>query len=267
MALLYYENDLKIDQYTIQYARNEQPGVGTIHCIKFGKRIASLMNSAALINSETFGPATRNLDVKISNAFQTIHDRNADGYTGNARNQIINMETAKTRPFVENFIAVAKEARNNHQVRKSRVQEFNRDAEPNAALRSYLRAWLMQHSPSERIGIALESDYSLAVSIYKAGQRVAGLDNATWNKFLDHYIALNHIRKAGLDSAYALQSTPNFITNAGMDHEAVYRAANQAVQKFHKDEELLEIAETYTQSIIAALVPLTGKSASEFIGT
>lgn len=251
---------------TIQYTRSEQPERGTLHHIKFGERSGALLTSTALATSENLGVVTRNLDAQISSALQTIHDRNADGYTGKARESIINAEIAKLRPFVQNFIAVTKDARSNHQIRKARTLEFNRDAEPNAALRSDLRAWFMSHSILERNQIALESDRALAISIYEVGQKVAGLDDAIWHEFVNHYMALNHIHNSGLETGFALQSTPEFITNAGVDHEAVARTAKQAIQKFNEEFKLLNDAEAYIQSVVAALVLLTGRPAQEFIG-
>lgn len=249
----------------LTFTKNETQH-GTNHTLRVGDQTLSVFHAGPVMKHEIIGPSANMLSAIFADATNNIQDRRADGYTGNALASVIETQVARIKPVFNDFVAKVKEVRSNHSVRKARVLEFNRNAEPNAHLRSDLRNWFLSHDPSKRIERALNANFELAAAIYEGGQRIAGLENATWAEFLDRYMALNHIRIAGLESAYALKSSPEFITNAGVDQKAVLDVAQKAVKAFHNEVELLDMAEQYAKAIVAALVLLTGKPASEFIG-
>lgn len=249
----------------LSFTKNETQH-GTNHTLRVGGQTLSVFHAGPIMKHEIIGPSANMLSAIFADATNNIQDRRADGYTGNALASVIETQVARIKPVFNDYVAKVKDVRSNHSVRKARVLEFNRNAEPNAHLRSDLRNWFLSHDPSKRIELALDADFELAAAIYEGGQRIAGLDDSIWIEFIDRYMALNHIRIAGLESAYALKPSPEFITNAGVDRDAVLDVARKAVKAFHYEVELLDMAEQYAKAIVAALVLLTGKPASEFIG-
>lgn len=92
-----------------------------------------------------------------------------------------------------------------------------------------------------------------------------GVDNAIWAAFEDRAAALIHIKNTGLESGFALKPKPDNISAAGIDHAAVLNAASEAVRKYHEDGDLLELAESYLQSVVRAMMLVFNKSFDEVV--
>lgn len=177
-----------------------------------------------------------------------------------------NRQLASFKPELHHAIQQIRERRANLAVRKARTVALNRDAEPNALLRSDLRSFYLSKDLPKRIELALNSDYAMAAAIFEGGQMVSGLEDQIWEKFELHWMALNHMRVAGLEASYAIKSTPEYITGAGVDTAAAYSAAVESVKAFNHETELLKLAEAYFQSLGSALMLLTNKPAEEILG-
>lgn len=209
-------------------------------------------------------PEIATLDTALAVALNHLKSRNMDGITGKAFNFEAETEFAKLKPYLNRAIGAVRDRRSNHAVRRGRMFSFD-TAEPNGHLRSDLRQFFLTHSKPDRIRVLSNADYNMAVSIFEGGKDFAGVEDTFWNDFLDRAAALIHIRKVGLESGYLLNSTPQNITASGVDHTAVMDAANEAVKAFHSERDLLDLAESYLKTVVAAISLVFGKSFDEIV--
>lgn len=247
-------------------ARRKKTDQGYITQLTRDGKSASVFNSTALANDPNFGPIINPVDAAYAAMIESVAEYHRNGHIGNALNVEIERRFSQFQPILLNAIQSVKERRANLSVRKARAVEFSRDLEPNSSLRSDYRKFYQSHSLPERIQIALNSDHALAASIFEGGQAMSGLSEEIWQQFTNHWMALNHIKRTGSDVDFTIQSSPEFITGAGVNNDAAYRAAVAMVNDFDRESEVLDIAESYFKSMVAALVMLTNKSASKIIG-
>lgn len=237
---------------------------GTIAHVSVGARTASYLNSAALSQHLTFGPAVNPLDSALSAALDRIAELNRDGYGGAALDREIESQVSRLRPVFNSAVMACRDIRENLQVRRARALTV---ADANGAtLRGDLRRWFESHELPQRIALAFDCDWNLGAAIIEAGQKWSGLDADLWERFEARFMALNHVKIAGLDASHVIASTTEFLTGAGTDHAAAMAAAESAVKAMHAEAELLDLAEGYLQAVLRALMLVSGKPATEITG-
>lgn len=237
---------------------------GTIATVNIGSRSASFLASTALSQHPKFGPVLNPLDGVVAASLERIAGRNLDGYTGAALEREIQTELARIRPALLAAIAGVREIRSNHQVRKARTLDFNREA--NASLRSDLRRWWASHDSPQRLKLAIDGDWVLLSALIEAGREYSGLSAEMWGEVETRFMILNHVKIAGLDSSHVIRSTTSFLTGAGVDSAAAFKTAETAVRAWESEGDLLNIAEDYFQALVRALMLVSNKSATEIAG-
>lgn len=237
---------------------------GAVATVTVGQRSASFLASTALSQNPRFGPIINPFDGIVAASLERLAARNLDGYTGAALEREIQTELARIRPALLAAIAGVREVRSNHQVRKARTLDFNREV--GASLRSDLRRFWASHDSPQRLKLAIDGDWKLLSALIEAGQDFSGLSNELWNQVETRFMILNHLKIAGLDSSHVIPSTTEFLTGAGTDHAAAFKTAETAVKAWEAEGDLLEIAESYFQSLISALMLVSGRSATEITG-
>lgn len=244
--------------------RREQIDRGYISTVNHQGRSASMLNSTALSAHPVFGPYVNPLDGQIAASFERLADLNRDGYTGAALAREIDIQLARVKPVLRTAIDGVREIRGNLQLRRVRGMSF--DHSEGAPLRADLRQWFLSHGPSERIKLAMSADWNLAVALIEVGREYCGLEPEIWVRVEDRFMALNHVRVAGLDASYVIASTTELLTGAGTDHAGAFAVAEMAVRDYHEEIALLELAEDYFQSVVKALMLVSGEPAHEIVG-
>lgn len=237
---------------------------GTVATVRRDGRSASYLTTTALSKHPKFGPAINAFDGALAAALDRIATLNADGYTGAALDREVESQLSRLRPVMLAAISEIRKIRGEHQARKARTLEFPREA--NAPLRSDLRNWWLSHEAPQRIGLALNGNWMLLSALIEAGQEFSDLSPELWNQIEMRFMALNHVKVAGLDASNVIPSTTEFLTGAGPDHAAAFALAMQAVKAWEAEIDLLNLAESYFQAALQALMLVSGKSAIEITG-
>ncbi|WP_423212328.1 hypothetical protein [Paracoccus yeei] len=250
---------------TIKLSRAPNVRGNTVTVTMQDGRIVAVTAFSEIVNHPKLGPTVKMLDAVTNEAAADLVAKNEDGYHGKALDAERATFFAKVKPTLDHTIKVAKETRADYGVRRARTLEFNRDAEPGPALRSDLRRYLMSRDPAQRIAVLLASNYDMAVAAVEIGSNVIGVDQKVWDEFLDRARALIYIRNTGTDGSSVRKSTPEFITAAGTDPDAAMASANEAVNRLHEDGEILDLAESYLQSMVAFVSLLSDKPVKEIL--
>ncbi|SEI03424.1 hypothetical protein [Paracoccus alkenifer] len=237
---------------------------GTVATVNVGSRSASFLAGTALSQHPKFGPIIKPLDGIVAASLERLAARNLDGYTGPALEREVSTELARIRPALLAAIAGVREIRSNHQLRKARTLDFNREV--NASLRSDLRRFWAGHDSPQRLKLAIDGDWLLLSALIESGQDFSGLSNELWNQVETRFMILNHVKIAGLDSSHVIPSTTEYLTGAGTDHAAAFKTAEQAVRAWEVESDLLDLAEDYFQALVRALMLVSNKSATEIAG-
>lgn len=210
-------------------------------------------------------PEIGTLDKGLAGALENLQSRSFDGYTGKAFDFEASNQLARLKPTLAAALSGIQARNTKHAARRVEMLSFNLDAQPNQYMRHELRDWFMSHDMPSRIQLMNGADYKLAVSILEGGQALASVDDAVWNRFLDHAVAIIHIKKVGLENNFRLKPSEENLTALGVDQKAVMKAATDAVAGYHAETELLKLAEAYLQSVVRALTLITGKSFDEIL--
>lgn len=205
------------------------------------------------------------LENGLAAALEHLQGRSLDGYGGKAFDFEASNQLARLKPTLAAALSGIQARNTKHAARRIEMLSFNLDAQPNQYMRHELRDWFMSHDMPSRIQLMNGADYALSVSILEGGQALAGVDAEIWNRFLDRAVAAIHIQKVGLDNDHRLKPSEENLTALGIDQKAVMKAATDAVARYHAETDLLKLAEAYLQSVVRALMLITGKSFDEIV--
>lgn len=249
----------------ITVKRNDT-GRGWLTRLDVEDRNAHVLTDSVLTTDPKFGSVVKPVDVAYAAMTESIATDHRNGHIGPALDVEIERQFASFKPVLHYAIQQTREIRANLTVRKARTLALMPDTEPNPHLRSDFRRFFISKDLPSRIELALNSDYAMAAAVFEGGKALSGLPAESWDMFESHWFALSHMKKSGLDSGFEIKSTPEYITGAGVDIAAAYAAAVDAVKSFNRESELLELAESYFQSLVSALMHLTKLSAAEILG-
>lgn len=235
---------------------------GPVRHIRFNGLTGVIVAHRKVLESPPFGQAARNLEARYNLGFESIAAANAEGAQGNYLAHEIKREIAPITAIYREYVRQVRSARENLAVRTARVMAV---PEGNQSLRATLANWFLSHSPAERIKLAMNCEFELAASIMQIGKVVSGLESRIWEEFSEHWMRIKHIQMTGLQADFALQPTADFVTAAGPDPKAAYKAAESVVADFKKESEVLDLAEQFAKSVLETLMLLTEKPAADFL--
>lgn len=235
---------------------------GNVRQIKIGDLGIVTFAPKPLLESKALGASTRTLEAAIGTASTRIKDSYARGLRGEYLESELKTEFAKPTSLFKLLAFEAQRERAALNESKARLQNVPPGNEP---LRATLANWFLNHSPLDRIKIALDAEFDLACAIMQVGQNIAGLDDAVWGQFSDHYSRLHHIHAAGTEASFPIVPSESFITAAGPDKKRAYQDASQKLSEFQNREDVLELAEAYLKSVLRLLMLVTKRPASELL--